>query len=145
MKVALVQLEAHLPEVTSAQLVPFTHCAQVSSGLPQLASQENPDEFRLQLWSLSQASLQLALLPHPASPTPHATRQPIHHRFTFASRAKPRPSSGPRKDDALHRFLVLPGRTGSRPRGGIDPLPGGTRQWQAPGSVACLSDMWGFA
>jgi hypothetical protein len=46
-KVTPVQLELHLLAVTSEQLLPFRHCAQVLFGLPQLASQEKPDEFRL--------------------------------------------------------------------------------------------------
>jgi len=46
-KVAWVQLEAQWPAVMSAQLVPFTQFAQVSSGLPQLVSHDSPDEFRL--------------------------------------------------------------------------------------------------
>ncbi len=45
--VAWVQLEAQEPAVMSAQLVLFRHPAQVSSGLPQLASHDRPDEFRL--------------------------------------------------------------------------------------------------
>lgn len=69
----------------SAQLVLFRHCAQVLSGLPQLASHEKPDEFRLHDWSLSQASLQLALVPQPASATPSAARHPIHHLFEFGA------------------------------------------------------------
>jgi len=44
---ASVQLDAHFPEVMSEQLLPFTHWAQVLSGLAQCSSQENPDEFRL--------------------------------------------------------------------------------------------------
>jgi len=43
----LVQLELHLPVVTSEQLLPFTHCAQVLAGLGQFMSQEKPDELRL--------------------------------------------------------------------------------------------------
>lgn len=44
----MVQLELQLPAVMSAQLVLFKHWAQVLSGLPQFASQEKPDELRLQ-------------------------------------------------------------------------------------------------
>jgi hypothetical protein len=80
--VASGQLESHFPEVMSAQLSLLTHWAQVLSGLPQLASQEKPDELRLQDVSLSHASLQLALEPHPASATPSAARQAIHQLFT---------------------------------------------------------------
>lgn len=47
MNVASGQLDAHFPEVTSEQLLPFRHCAQVLSGLTQFSSQEKPDEFRL--------------------------------------------------------------------------------------------------
>ena len=85
MNVASGQLEAQLPAVISEQLVPFRHCAQVLSGLPQLASHEKPDEFRLHDTSLSQASLQLALDPQPASATPSAARHPIHRLFTCLS------------------------------------------------------------
>ncbi len=48
MKVIPVQLELHLLAVMSEQLLPFRHCAQVLSGLWQLASQEKLDEFKLQ-------------------------------------------------------------------------------------------------
>ena len=47
MNITSVQLDPHFPEVTSEQLLPFTHCAQVLSGLTQFSSQEKPDEFRL--------------------------------------------------------------------------------------------------
>jgi len=46
-KVALLHSVAQWPAVMSAQLVPFRQFAQLSSGLPQLASQEKPDELRL--------------------------------------------------------------------------------------------------
>lgn len=85
MNVASGQLEVHLPAVMSEQLEPLRHWAQVLSGPPQLASQEKPEEFRLHVWSLSQASLQLALLPQPASAMPSAARHPIHHLFTCLS------------------------------------------------------------
>jgi hypothetical protein len=80
--VASGQLDAHFPEVMSAQLSLLRHCAQVLSGLPQLASHDRPDEFRLQDTSLSPASLQLALAPHPASATPNAATHAIHQLFT---------------------------------------------------------------
>jgi len=80
--VASGQLDAHFPEVMSAQLSLFTHWAQVLSGLPQLASQEKPDELRLQDTSLLHASLQLSLEPHPARATPSAARPAIHQLFT---------------------------------------------------------------
>jgi hypothetical protein len=44
-----VQLALHLPAVMSEQLLPFTHCAQVLSGLAQFASHEKLDELRLQV------------------------------------------------------------------------------------------------
>jgi hypothetical protein len=44
--VAWLQLESHLPAVMSAQLVPLRQLAQLSSGLPQLASHDNPAELR---------------------------------------------------------------------------------------------------
>lgn len=80
--VASGQLAAHLAAAMSEQLVLFRHWAQVLSGLTQLASHEKPDELMLQDTSLSHASLQLALLPHPASATPSVTRHPIHQLFT---------------------------------------------------------------
>ena len=79
---ASVQLESQWPPVMSVQLVPFRHCAQVLSGVPQLASQEKPDEFRLHDASLSHASLQLPLEPQPASASVNAATQPIHQLFT---------------------------------------------------------------
>jgi hypothetical protein len=54
----------------------------VLSGVPQLASQEKPDEFRLHDASLSHASLQLPLEPQPASASVNAATQPIHQLFT---------------------------------------------------------------
>ena len=47
-KLAGAQLDAHCPAVMSAQLVPFRQLAHVLSGSPQVASQENPDEFKRQ-------------------------------------------------------------------------------------------------
>ena len=47
MKVIPVHSELHLLAVMSEQLLPLRHCAQVLSGLAQLASQEKLDEFRL--------------------------------------------------------------------------------------------------
>ena len=82
MKVASAQLASQWPAVMSAQLVPFRHCAQVLSGVPQLASQEKPDEFRLHDASLSQASLQLLLEPQPASAKANPATQLIHQIFT---------------------------------------------------------------
>ena len=84
MNVASAQLELHLPAAMSAQLVLLRHWAQVLSGVPQLASQENPEEFMLHEASLSQASLQLALEPQPARATPSAARHPIHQLFTLS-------------------------------------------------------------
>jgi hypothetical protein len=80
--VASGQLDAHFPVVMSEQLSLFTHWAHVASGLPQLASQEKPDEFRLHDASLSHASLQLPLEPQPASASVNAATQPIHQLFT---------------------------------------------------------------
>ena len=82
MNVASGQLDAHFPVVMSEQLSLFTHCAHVLSGLPQVASQEKPDELRLQDTSLSHASLQLELEPHPARATPSAATHAIHQLFT---------------------------------------------------------------
>ena len=107
----------------SEQLSPFTHWAQVLSGLAQLASQEKPDELRLQDTSLSHASLQLALEPQPASTTPSAATHAIHQLFTWSL-----PCSGPLRPrrrtwtfpsrpidgDALHPHLRPPGATPRR-------------------------------
>ena len=85
MNVPFGQLEPHFPEVMSEQLSLFRHWAQVLSGLPQLASQEKPEELRLQDWSLSQASLQLVFDPQPASATPSAARHHRNRLFTCLS------------------------------------------------------------
>jgi hypothetical protein len=82
--VAFGQLEEHFPEVMSEHAWLFRHCAQVLSGVPQLASQEKPDEFRLHDRSLSQASLQLAFDPQPASAIPSAARHHSHRLFTLS-------------------------------------------------------------
>ncbi len=82
MNVASGQLDAHFAAEMSPQLVLFRHRAQVSSGAPQLASHEKPDELMLHETSLSHASLQLELVPHPATPRTTIARAPIHQRFT---------------------------------------------------------------
>ena len=131
MNVAFEQLDAHIPAVMSEQLSLFRHWAQVLSGVPQLASHENPDEFRLQEMSLSQASLQLALEPQPASATPSAARHPIHQLFTsfspFALTRRPRAPHFPSPSrlanaDALHPHLGPPGGSPRTWRGETDPL-----------------------
>ena len=59
--------------------------AQVLSWPWQLESHENPDELTLHEMSLSQPSLQLELLPHPATAISSPARQPIHTLFTSFS------------------------------------------------------------
>ena len=84
MKVALGQDDAHFPEVMSEQLSLFRHDAQELSGALQFASHEKPDEFRLHEISLSQASLQLAPDPQPASAMPSPARHHSHRLFTLS-------------------------------------------------------------
>ena len=84
MKVTLGQDDAHFPEVMSEQLSLFRHDAQVLSGALQFASQEKLDELRLHDTSLSQASLQLAPDPQPASAMPSAVRHHSHRLFTLS-------------------------------------------------------------
>jgi len=83
--VACGQAGAHLFAAMSEQLVLFTHAAQVPSWPWQLESHENPDELMLPEISLSQPSLQLELLPHPATAISSPARQPIHTLFTSFS------------------------------------------------------------
>ena len=47
MKVTPEHSVLHLFAVTSEQLLPFRHCAQVLSGAVQFVSHEKLDEFRL--------------------------------------------------------------------------------------------------
>ena len=47
MKVTPLHSVAHLLAVTSEQLLPFRHCAQVLSGAVQFVSHEKLDELRL--------------------------------------------------------------------------------------------------
>lgn len=111
MKVALGQDDAHFPEVMSEQLSLFRHDAQALSGALQFASHDKPDEFRLQDTSLSQASLQLAPDPQPASAIPSAARHHSHRLFTV-SLPWSGPSPGrPARADALHPHMHCAART----------------------------------
>jgi hypothetical protein len=47
-KVTPLHSVAHLLAVTSEQLLPFRHCAQVLAGAAQFVSHEKLDELRLQ-------------------------------------------------------------------------------------------------